>query len=293
MRFFITVLLLIFAIGHCFAQKVKNVSGEAVYVQNESDTYKGAINKAIERARTIALEEEFGTYIQQRNQTKTKNGKTDFVSSGLSEVKGIWLGDTKAPEVTKSDDPNTGMPVFRAKVWGRAREIVGAGFDVTARLLRNHTDEMSEDADFVNGDKLYLSFRTPVSGYLAVYSLGEDDMAYRMLPYDKTSISSYPVEADRDYIFFSKEHKNPVELTTKEITRVKMTTKKPIEYNRIYIIFSTNEFIRPSDNDRVSEADITKLRSLPYDDFQKWLLANRDRDAKMILIPKDVTISLK
>lgn len=285
-KLYILAILAIFAVSNASAQKDKNVSGEYVYVQGENDTPKEAKMIAVEKARVVALSEEFGTLINQLNQTSTKDGKTNFISYGLSEVKGEWLADTKAPEISVSIDPKTGRQVIRAKVWGKAREIVGAGLDVDALVLKNGTDVRFEDHAFKDGDMMYLSFKAPVNGYLLVYLMDENEQAYRLLPYRKANMYSYPVEADREYIFFSKSNPNPADDRAK-ILEYNLTASHAVEHNRIYVIFSPNEFSRPTDN--VNRGMLPP--TLSFADFQKWLVDNRTRDAKMMMIPWDITIS--
>lgn len=163
-------LLLCFPWNVC-AQKVQTLHGEYLYRAPENVTVEQARRTAVERARLQALAERFGTIVSQVNTTlaENRNGSSDlsFFSAGGSEVKGEWLEDTRDPEISVSYEQ--GMLCIRALVWGRAREIVRSETQVDARLLRNGTEQRFESDEFRDGDDLYLFFRTPVSGFLAVY----------------------------------------------------------------------------------------------------------------------------
>ena len=89
------------------------------------------------------------------------------------------------------------------------------------------------------------------------------------------------VKADTDYLFFSKKHDNQP-----FVDEYVLTAEEKIVQNRIYIVFSPNDFVKITDRVRSKDA----LRELPFADFQSWLTKNRSHDAQMQVIEKTLTI---
>lgn len=291
-KIFALVLCLIGLVANVNAQSVKSVSAEYVYVQPENETLAQAKAKAIQKAKVQALADEFGTLIEQSNFTNTREGNFSFVSMGMSEVRGEWLGDTKEPEFTYAMN-DIGLRVITVKVWGKAREIVSAGIDVDAKLLKNGIEARYEDDEFKEGDEYYISFRSPVDGYLTIYMMDEGDNAMRLLPYSNSHEMSYRIVADKDYLFFSRKNLNDGD-DANTVDEYILYAAKPVEYNRVYIIFSPNEFVHPKDSQSGSiNANGVKLklpRVLSFNDMQEWLLKNRSRDKQMQVVRKEIVI---
>lgn len=277
-------LLLCFPWTVC-AQKVQTVHGEYLYRAPENVTVEQARRTAVERARLQALADRFGTIVSQVNTTlaENRNGSSDlsFFSAGGSEVKGEWLEDTREPEISVSYEQ--GMLCIRALVWGRAREIVRSETQVDARLLRNGTELRSESDEFRDGDDFYLFFRTPVSGFLAVYLVDAEQRAYCLLPYLLDTANRVAVEKNRDYLFFSARHAGDANRSVDEYT---LTCRQSVERNTVYVVFSENEFAKAGDR----RTDETLPRELPFEDFQKWLTRSRMRDKTMTVVQKTITL---
>ena len=273
------VLLLMTLSLPVMAQKTKTVEGEYTYYAPENVTPEQAKRIALERAKTQAIADEFGTIVQQTNTTRIHNRDgettTDFFTLGDSEVKGEWLETTGKPEYSISYEDNT--LVVYCKVKGKAREIVSAQIDLQVRVLRNGTEDKFEDDDFKSGDNLYLSFLSPVKGYLAVYLIDEDNKAFCLLPYRSQEDGIYPVDANRRYVFFHIKSA-PVQ-ERPYVDEYIMTCERSSEHNLIYIVFSPNPFAKAADN---SASDLLP-RELSYDDFQKWLVKCRKHDTEMNL----------
>ena len=151
-----------------FAQKVKTVVGEYTYHAPENVTRSEAKQTALERAQIQALGEEFGYVVSQENVSRIENvdgkSKNDFISIGGSDVKGEWLETIGKPDIKIFMDGEE-MIVY-CKVKGKAREIVAASIDFQAHVLRNGIEERFESDQFKSDDYLYLSFLSPVKGYL-------------------------------------------------------------------------------------------------------------------------------
>lgn len=265
------------------AQKIVTVSGEYTYYPPESVTLENARQIAIQRAMVQALADEFGTIVEQSSTTVIAGSKVDFKSISSSEVKGEWIETVGEPLVQISYQD--GMLVLKATVKGRAREIVSAPVDLKAKILRNGTDDKFESDIFKHGDDLYLSFLSPVSGYLAVYLLDGGGQVFCLLPYQNSADGIFKVTAGQRYVLFSAASAPPAERYT--VDEYVMTTERTAEFNRIYIVFSKNEFVKAAD----IRAGNSLPRQLPFDDFNQWLVKNRRADIDMQLIIKVIEIT--
>lgn len=264
-----------------FSQKIKTVEGGYTYYAPENVTLEEARRTALDRAKIQALADVFGTIVSQANTTRVENndGKssTDFLSIGGSEVKGEWIETIEEPKYDISYDQS--MLVVKVFVKGKAREIVSAQIDFKAHVLRNGTEDKFESSDFRSGDDLYLSFMSPVSGYLAVYLVDAERNAYCLLPYRNQTDGIYRIEANQRYVFFSEKQAAREEASF--VDEYTMTCGRSTETNIIYVIFSPNAFCKAVDN-RSSD---TLPRELPFGDLQKWLANCRvkDKDMRMVL----------
>ena len=176
------------------------------------------------------------------------------------------------------------MLVVSVKVKGKAREIVSAGIDFQAKVLRNGTEDKYESDQFRSGDDLYLSFTSPVSGYLAVYLVDAENQAYCLLPYRNQTDGIYPVKANQRYLFFSIKEASLQE--RHYVDEYVMTCERESEQNQIYIIFSPNQFTKARDK---NSSDLLP-RDIPFAEFQKWLIKNRKMDKGINLDKKLITI---
>ena len=281
------ILLLLFFIN-LSAQKTVKICGEYTYVAPENVSLEQARQTALERAKLEALAEKFGTTVSQNNATvvENKNGASDirFLSFGGSDVKGEWLETTKEPKYDISYEKET--LIVKVSVCGKAREIVGAGIDFTAKVLKNGTEAKFESDNFKNGDDIYLLFRSPTDGYLAVYLVDESQTAYCLLPYKNTPSGNARIKSGKEYVFFSGKDAERNEAAA--VDEYVLTTNKSAENNFLWIIFSPNEFTKANDKTR---GEVSLPRELSYDDFQQWLAKNRTRDKDMKLVTKGLTVT--
>ena len=156
------VLLLPRTILH--AQKIIPVHGEYTYIVPGNESLDQAKVTALERAKISILADTFGTVVGATSTitVSSENGSSDIrqFTLGESSVKGEWIETTGEPEyrIVYSD---AGLAI-NVKVRGKAREIMSAGIDINAKILRNGTDDRFESEDFKDGDQLYLAFSSPV-----------------------------------------------------------------------------------------------------------------------------------
>lgn len=284
----ILILILLTATVFSFAQKTQKVTATYTYYALENVTLEEAKRTALDRAKIQAIADEFGTIVSQSNSTlmSSENGKTDsrFFSMGGSEVKGEWIETTKEPIYNIRYEG--GMLIVSVEVSGHIREIVNAGIDFMAKILRNGTEEKFESSEFHSGDDMYLYFKSPIDGYLAVYLLDETAQeVYCLLPYKASGEGAYRIEHDRPYILFSAKNESPNPSIVDEYT---MTCSREVEFNDIYVIFSPNPFTKANANETT---DDVLPRQLSYEEFQKWLMKNRTKDKQVAISSKQLKIS--
>jgi len=285
MRGFLLSAFLFCALG-LQAQKVKTMHGEYTYHAPENVTLEEARRTALDRAKIQALADAFGTIVSQSNTTVVRNengrSQTDFLSLGGSDVKGEWIETFGEPVCDISYQQ--GMLVVRVSVVGKAREIVQAKVDLDVKVLRNGTEPKFESSEFKDGDDLYLYFKSPVDGYLAVYLLDETTMqVFCLLPYRNYGEGSVKVKHDTPYIFFSASE---AETDKESVDEYVMTCSRSIERNTLFIIFSENQLVRAS----ASTANDLLPRCLSYKDFQQWKTSCMKRDKKVNVETKVITI---
>lgn len=289
----ILILVLMVSSLSLSAQRTEKWCGEYIYYGSIYETPGLAKQKALERAQIQAVEEVFGLSVSQSNFTNVNNtngnSSIDFTSIGGSDVNGEWIETIGEPEydISVGDE----FLVVKVNVCGRVREIVSAPIDFSAHLLRNGVEDKFEDYDYFEGDDLYLSFVSPVNGYLAVYLLDDDGEAYCLLPYSGMHDGVFDVRADKRYVLFSEKcaEGTPEETYVDELY---LTCDKDIEHNQVYIIFSPNKFTKVNDSDGGLDATTEHIlpRHLNNQNFHKWLSACRKHDKDMRADKRIITI---
>ncbi|MBO5580366.1 MAG: DUF4384 domain-containing protein [Prevotella sp.] len=240
-------------------------------------TLEEAKHTALDRAKISAIADAFGTLVTQNNSTviTNQNGESDnrFFSLGGSEVKGEWVETIKEPVYDVRYDG--GLLIVSVEVVGRIRELVDAGLDLTVKILRNGVEPKYESTDFRNGDDLYLMFKSPIDGYLLAYMYDEtSNQVVRILPYIQSTQGNVSVRADKEYVFF-KKHRND----RHKVDEYTMTASKPVEFNTLYVIFSTKEITKTVDK---SDEDKDGIRVLGFADFNKWLAGVKMQSAAKV-----------
>ena len=283
---YIFILLMLLNFLSISAQKIEKVHGEYTYHVPDNVSLEEGKRTAIERAKIQALADAFGALVSQNNSTivKNENGKSsvNFLSIGGSDVKGEWIETIGEPKLDIFYESN--MLTIKVSIDGKAREIKNAAIDFEAKLLRNGTEEKYESDEFRNGDDLYLYFKSPINGYLAVYLLDENtQQVFCLLPYKSSGEPAYKIVHDKPYIFFScqKAEENP-----NEVDEYTMTCEHSMEQNTIYIVFSPNMFAKAFAED----GSIGLPRQLPLKEFQKWLGKCKAKDTNIQEKKKVITI---
>lgn len=276
---FFFIFLVFTLVSH--AQRPIHVSGEYRYVVPENVSMSEAKSIAIERARLEAMAKEFGTYVSQSSTSTIKNidgnSETDFFSIGGTESKGIWLADTKEPELEIVYE--NGMLVILAKVNGKAREIKNTETELSIILLCN--GEPSER--FVNNDHFSVRFKASAKGYVAIFLRDEAfETDYCLLPYENEESEARAVNSNTEYIFLSTEdsyYPFPEETV--------LVTDKDLEYNIVTVIFSKNPFSMPLSESGVFVPELTDEK------LSKWISKSCMSDETMRVVNKTVEIRRK
>lgn len=286
MRKLVFVILLSWcSLGTLISQTVINVSGEYTYHAPINISIEEAKSIALQRAKIQCLADEFGTTVNQSNSTiiHTVDGEGDVsnFSLGATEVKGEWLGDWKQPIYKIRYDELSGGNIVYVQVFGKVRAISGVKVDVSAKILCNGFTPRHEREIFFEGDPLYMSFLTPVDGYLSVYLIDEEANAYCLLPYESSADGIEFVSANKNHIFFSKQMSEQPEWVDEYV----MSCARDGETNLFYIIYSPNKFTKPADH-----ASSASLRQLSYQKLQEWLLDAQTKDPQMQVVRKSIII---
>lgn len=275
----------------CFSNDIVRVSTTYEYVSNNpNETPDQAKQTAISRAKMKALEEAFGLDVSsvntvlQRNKTdgKQASSSSDMFSLRETSVHGEWIADTCEPEILTINYQN-GFWMVKVRVEGKARNHAKEKTDIRYALINNTHDRQNRD-QYLDGDDVFLRFSSPVNGSLCVYLVDEEHNAFCLLPYPSVKTGSQPIEANKDYLFFSQEE----DRTAEEYT---LNSQHSSEQNVVYIVYTPN--ILTKANDRQSGTnwrDEPMPRQLAYKDFIAWLAKNQTKDEDMVVKTEVITI---
>ncbi|MCM1116539.1 MAG: hypothetical protein NC342_03290 [Pseudoflavonifractor sp.] len=271
------------------AHKPQKVTATYTYYAPETMSVEEAKRIALDRAKIQAIADEYGTMVSQSTSThiSSVNGQTDthFFSLGGSDVKGEWLETIGTPDYDISYAEN--MLVVEVVVEGRVIPLLDNRIPLMTKILRNGVEDRNEDDTFHDGDELFLSFQSPVTGSILVYLLDfTSDAAYCLLPYSLMSTPSLPIEADRQYIFFSEKYAPRDK--AQRVDEYVMTCNSPsgVDHNEIVILFSTDQLIK--ENTTRTSAELP--REMALSDFEKFRAGIRSKSHNIQIIHKPIII---
>jgi hypothetical protein len=232
---------------------------------------------AEQQAKINAIENEFGTYVEQQTDMTLSEGRTSYNIIGTTKVKGDWI---KTSSINFSEDLRLEKGTFgkqnvkyiRCTIKGKVRKSLPRA-NIDFEIL-NCPDKACRTTDFVDGEQLYLYFQSPVDGYLSVY-VDEGDITYRLLPYvlmDDDFQSGVFVQSDTEYLFFSEKFNA---FKSSVVDEIIMFTTKNVEYNSIYVVFAEEKFVKPILANKEEVEGRILPKSLSSEEFQKWLSENR------------------
>jgi hypothetical protein len=255
---------------------------------------------SLEQARLQAMADEFGTKISQSTSSRIESSNqsgtnTRFSSIANSFVNGIWLDDSKDPEFqffTAGDER-----WIACTVQGNAKRTTKKDIDFIAKPL-SCPEPGCVKQDFKNREQFYFYFRSPIAGFLSLY-VDDESNCQMILPYQSMKSSTFIIEPDKDYIFFSPKHNHTGNAS--DTDPIEWFTNDESEIDLLYVIFSTQEFYKPNvkDDDRAYQ-NTTNLARGTYRDFpkftsskefRKWLNENLTVNDNMFLEVVDISIS--
>ncbi len=270
-RLFFSLVLLIISPA-AFAQRVERVTGEHTYYAPLNITIEQAQQLAIDKAKVAIIADHFGTTVRNDMISVLGGDVNESLSIGETEVKGEWLRTIGEPVVNTSFEQN--MLVVKVKITGEIREIRESKVTFDAEVICGDNGALLNGFRFKNNNDLFLSFQSPLSGYLAVYLYCSDGI-FRLLPDYLSDDGSFNVKGGKQYMFFKQG----------EGAQYRLTCNGASEANRIYVIFSPNRFYHANEIRKDGE-----IPMMSFEDFNKWLGKCRRQDQEMSVKSIDILI---
>jgi hypothetical protein len=262
-------------------QDIVKVRGEYTMKQEDNMTRLETLEQVELQAMIHAIDSAFGRVVEQESDIRLKDNKVSYNIIGSTRVKADWIRTIKKTfDISCYPDDVDGQP--NAEIWitcrieGEARKTLPRP-DLEVET-RNCPDPSCATCVFQYGDFLYVSFRSPVNGFLSIF-IEAGDTTYRLFPYSSMGAQSYhSVEGDMEYLLFSDDKKYdyfpgyPADI-------LEMRTTSESEVDIIYIVFSENEaekYFKPSLSAiKAIENDYRMPRSMKTEDFTEWLYETR------------------
>ncbi len=269
---------------------IRQASGTALFRLEEDMSMDDLKEKLRTQAIINAIEREYGTYVTQESFVDIDDGNTQFRIFGKTTIRGEWLkttGEDFKEEMRKIKDGrrNRHELWMSLKIDGKVRELSQP--DVQFNFFTSSCNkDVCKTSFFENGESMYFHFNSPVNGYLSIYTveaeaLGINDKeAFRLLPYKNMPakfINAVPVIADKNYIFFDPNAENDLfeNFSNYLIDEMIMLTEKGEEFVELYVVFSTEEFTKPSLVNLDSGLKYETPKSLQASSLTNWLENNR------------------
>lgn len=285
-RIFLTLVLACFCLCS-FARKEKEVKAKATYqmVADINLSIKENRKRCLDQAQVHAIADAFGINIVdiKRDERVDDNGDYNeyFYAGTELTVRGRWVRDTKAPVLTETID-DKGQYLITYTVEGIVKEVSQPTIDIHWDILVGNPDSKSRGDIFNNGQRIFVDFKTPEDGYVAVYLYEErTDSVSCLLPYRQDADGRFEVKKGMQYTFFDRGQ-NPVAYPV----YYNMSVKEKLERNRIYVLFSPN-VISPCYVDR---GDGKHPDSTSFLEFQKWLDRIKTQDENLFIDNRWITI---
>lgn len=291
MRRILICILLVGVTACCIASDIVRVSAVYEYISNNpNETPAQAEANAFMAAKQKALEDRFGldvtkitnTLITSRTEGEMSKSETNVFSAGETAVRGEWIETIQEKVLEKSF--TNGFWGIKVRVEGRARNYSTEKADIYYTFVKDVQD-VESPVTFRDGSDIFLRFSSPVAGFLCVYLIDEELNAFCLLPYISRQTGSHPVEANKEYVFFSP-------IFDKEAQDYTVNCERSSEQNMLYVIFSPNEFIKAADKQGGKNFRDEQLpRELSYEALMKWLSKNQTKDPDMVV--RSTLISIK
>lgn len=243
--------------------KVVKCEGSFSYVFGESvslaKSKKLAEQYAINDA--MANHPEIGTIVSSVNVMETTSERQSFHQYASTWIKGKLIKHLKEPKVS-SPVFNGPSYTLNVTVSFEARILITPAIEFSAKTLRNGTDDKHESTLFKHDDRLYMSFKTPRQGYLAIF-YDDADMVRCAIPEYGNDSAPMLTEKDKRYVFFDSEDEDYT-----------MECNEEPETLILHVLFCPERFIH---------SDL--VRDTTQSDFNKWLNRMRSFYPEMQYIP--------
>ena len=244
--------------------------------------------REIARARAIvaAIESAYGTNVLQLNSVAIRNAieagdiksvsmfnmiATSYVNGDLAKVL------EERPGEREKDSRGDWYMSYYVKV--KVKERKKLKYEIKTLTLDN-VDKEAEENDFKAGRKLYIYFKSAVSGYLSIYLEEENHQEFsRLLPYlDMQKVYNIEIEEDKEHIFFAPNKNNYLE-DDSYIHEFELDCDGQLEINNLILIFSKDEehnkpLLGPSNRELSKENQEAGYRLPPAaqrKDFYNWM----------------------
>ena len=272
--------------GTCQKKEIKIVSGYVQYYFDDNIfSRQKAIDIATEEAKTKALENAYGSPTWVATITRLESVSDQKTIDTFKEYGESWVGGTWLEDLDIKHDfiPNQyGGEDIRVEVKGKATNIDNRLDGLLAKTLGK--DIVGYDKfKFESYDYLYFHFKSPINGFLSIYLDEINNTTTRLLPYHGISEAGYKIEADKDYILFSKSHE--YNYSNDKIKKYQVVTSNPEgEVNIIYCVFSTDDMSKPVLEEL--RGPNTYVNVLSSESFKKWIMKKRfDNNTFIELVP--------
>lgn len=276
-------------------QHIESASGEA-QVRVEANMTKDQCKDQVHELAIInAIENVFGTYVEQQTDIVIKDGRDYYNIVGTTKVKGEWIETHKEEyfedsEVFPTKNGKEVVTFITCKISGKVKRATPKA--MIQFLPLNCPDKRCRTTAFYSGESLYLSFKSPVDGYLSVF-LEDEEMVYRLFPYSNQTgkdNSAILIKADQEYMLFSRDSKyNSFAVRADEY---ELYSLRPFEFNHIYVVFSEEPYVKPmlnTESASLEKEEYLLPKSLDRKDFQHWLSDNRAKSQSFL----DARIKIK
>ncbi|RMG24272.1 MAG: hypothetical protein D6730_12980 [Bacteroidetes bacterium] len=279
-------------------QKVKKAQGEYQLRIDRTESEAEACERCLVQARINAIEKAFGTAVIQGNTTYVENTHTGektetvqvFNTIAETMVNGEWLRDLGEPTCEAFD--YEGDRWLRCSIRGEIGKLEQPKIDFEIKALDCEQPRCETDR-FKDGEDFFLYFKSPESGYLTIY-LTDEHTAQRLLPYREMPDgleNAVQVKADQPYIFFSSRE-NALPIENYLVDEYELFVQEVQEQHRIYVIYSHEPLRKPAlDPIHTDESGNTMPRSLPSEEFHKWLAKSWRYNKGMQIARLDIIIS--
>lgn len=283
----LALLFLVVGASESYAQEIKQVHGKACLVISDDMTRGEAIKECIKQARQEAIKDAFPEVISSitNMQDRIIDGEehSQFVEDVSMTTIAEWIADTQKPAIGFGTN-SEGVLMVNVEVWGEARRKNTDMVDFSWKILSGSNGYRYETNQFNNRQRMYINFRSPIDGYLAIYLLDSTNKeASCLLPYKTNRRGQFPIKGGREYNLFDKDE-DP------NAFHYLMTTRAKSEIDQVVVIFSPNGFTKCNE----ITGDRRHPNSLSIDDFEAWLVKLRRQDSDIVVDrTKYITITNK